>query len=58
MHAPDTTTYTTYNGVIVPMGKIVPVSAVKHSLMYDEFICYEEKDISIRYIVLFKFSSY
>jgi len=49
--------HTLPNGVKVPMGKMVNNKGVKQSsLLYNEYIVYNEDQIKIRYLVNVKFN--
>lgn len=45
----------TNKSILVPMGKLID-SGVKGSLLYDEFIVYQENQIKIKYAVRLKFN--
>ena len=45
------------DGVKVPMGKLVPNKEVEQtSLLYNEYIVYDESQIKIRYLINVKFN--
>ena len=44
--------YITEDGLIIPLGKLIQTTNVGKSLLYDEFIVYDQSQVRIKYIIL------